>query len=280
MKKSTYTEEQVTTPCVGRSPARQSPMRVDRRASPRRPSTSGRRSTAAWVAVLNVNPIGTQHRFARRVVVIERSAGRGVSGSSPCWRYGGAIAIRGAAQRSLRQLRTSSSAAYAATRCWSAIGRPSSEERTRKLLSSLPLLAGLAHWTMSAAGSSVKPRKQAFSMIQWRLVHDRGFSGWLGTLSTNSCTRVRALSRRLLARPRPAFPLGPRAASHPASRPGPGGALGIPRTWEIAGLPAIIRRAGPEAERRTVEFFENGHRQPQYPPGLCAGGDAVHELVR
>lgn len=56
----------------------------------------------------------------------------------------------------------------------------------------------------------------------------------------------------------PALPPAPAPFSAPALRPGSGGAFGIPRHWEIAGLPAIIRRAGPEAERRTVEFFETG----------------------
>lgn len=56
----------------------------------------------------------------------------------------------------------------------------------------------------------------------------------------------------------PALPPAPAPFSAPVLPQGPGGALGIPRTWEIAGLPAIIRRAGPEAERRTVEFFETG----------------------
>ena len=56
----------------------------------------------------------------------------------------------------------------------------------------------------------------------------------------------------------PALPPAPAPFSAPALPQRPGGALGIPRTWEIAGLPVIIRRAGPEAERRTIEFFETG----------------------
>ena len=54
----------------------------------------------------------------------------------------------------------------------------------------------------------------------------------------------------------PALPPAPAPFSAPMLPQGPGAALGVPRTWEIAGLPAIIRRAGPEAERRTIEFFE------------------------
>lgn len=56
----------------------------------------------------------------------------------------------------------------------------------------------------------------------------------------------------------PALPPAPAPFTAPTLPPGSGGALGIPRSWEIAGLPPIIRRAGPEAERRTVEFFETG----------------------
>lgn len=54
----------------------------------------------------------------------------------------------------------------------------------------------------------------------------------------------------------PALPPAPAPFSAPILPHGAAGALGVPRTWEMAGLPAIIRRAGPEAERRTVEFFE------------------------
>jgi site-specific recombinase XerD len=35
----------------------------------------------------------------------------------------------------------------------------------------------------------------------------------------------------------------------------PSGGAGLPRSWEVEGLPAIIRRAGGEAERRTLDFF-------------------------
>jgi integrase/recombinase XerD len=46
----------------------------------------------------------------------------------------------------------------------------------------------------------------------------------------------------------------------PFTAPSSPTALGVPRAWEIEGLPQIIRRAGPEAERRTIEFFEKGVR--------------------
>lgn len=56
--------------------------------------------------------------------------------------------------------------------------------------------------------------------------------------------------------PPPALPPAPAPFTAPASPD----ALGVPRAWEVEGLPQIIRRAGPEAERRTLEFFETGVR--------------------
>lgn len=58
--------------------------------------------------------------------------------------------------------------------------------------------------------------------------------------------------------PLPALP--PVPLSYTASAPDAGDMFGIPRGWEVEGLPQIIRRAGPEAERRTLEFFETGIR--------------------
>ena len=58
--------------------------------------------------------------------------------------------------------------------------------------------------------------------------------------------------------PAPALPppatLAPVAAS-PA-------ALVLPGGWQIEGLPAIVRRAGPQAAERTVEFFTAQIRNP------------------
>lgn len=56
--------------------------------------------------------------------------------------------------------------------------------------------------------------------------------------------------------PPPVLPPAPAPFTAPSSPT----ALGVPRAWEIEGLPQIIRRAGPEAERRTIEFFEEGVR--------------------
>ena len=55
--------------------------------------------------------------------------------------------------------------------------------------------------------------------------------------------------------PLPALPPAPLPFTAPAPETG---TLGIPRGWHVEGLPSIIRRAGPEAERRTLEFFETG----------------------
>ena len=52
------------------------------------------------------------------------------------------------------------------------------------------------------------------------------------------------------------LPVLPPAPAH-FTAPSPD-ALGVPRAWELEGLPQIIRRAGPEAERHTLEFFETG----------------------
>ena len=54
----------------------------------------------------------------------------------------------------------------------------------------------------------------------------------------------------------PALPPAPAPFTVPASPD----ELGVPRVWEIEGLPQIIRRAGRQAERRTLEFFETGIR--------------------
>ncbi|MEO7274459.1 MAG: site-specific integrase [Vicinamibacterales bacterium] len=54
--------------------------------------------------------------------------------------------------------------------------------------------------------------------------------------------------------PLPALPPAPVPFTAPASPD----MLGVPRAWEVQGLPQIVRRAGPEAERRTLEFFETG----------------------
>ena len=50
--------------------------------------------------------------------------------------------------------------------------------------------------------------------------------------------------------------------------------------WQIEGLPATIRRAGPQAAERTVEFFHRPDPQPAYPRGVRHGRDAVLYLVR
>ena len=54
--------------------------------------------------------------------------------------------------------------------------------------------------------------------------------------------------------PPPALPPAPAPFTVPASPD----ELGVPRVWGIEGLPQIIRRAGRQAERRTLEFFETG----------------------
>lgn len=56
--------------------------------------------------------------------------------------------------------------------------------------------------------------------------------------------------------PPPVLPPAPLPFSAPA--PDGGELRGIRRNWEVEGLPQIIRRAGPEAERRTLEFFGTG----------------------
>jgi integrase/recombinase XerD len=54
----------------------------------------------------------------------------------------------------------------------------------------------------------------------------------------------------------PALPTTPPPFSTRAFPTAPDvGARSLPRGWEVAGLPGIIQRAGPEAERRTLSFF-------------------------
>jgi site-specific recombinase XerD len=53
--------------------------------------------------------------------------------------------------------------------------------------------------------------------------------------------------------PRPALPVPEVVA--PVPLPSDGGSLAIQGGWEINGLPEIIRRAGPKASHRTLEFF-------------------------
>ena len=54
--------------------------------------------------------------------------------------------------------------------------------------------------------------------------------------------------------PPPAPTLAPVAA--------PPAALVVPGGWQIEGLPDIVRRAGPQAAERTVEFFIAQIRNP------------------
>ena len=42
----------------------------------------------------------------------------------------------------------------------------------------------------------------------------------------------------------------------------PPAALVVPGGWQIEGLPDIVRRAGPQAAERTVEFFTAQIRNP------------------
>ena len=58
--------------------------------------------------------------------------------------------------------------------------------------------------------------------------------------------------------PTPALP--PPAALAPVSAPS--AALVLPGGWQIEGLPDTVRRAGPQAAERTVEFFTAQIRNP------------------
>ncbi len=60
--------------------------------------------------------------------------------------------------------------------------------------------------------------------------------------------------------PPPAPALPPPEALAPAAAPP--AALVLPGGWQIEGLPATIRRAGPQAAERTVEFFTAQIRNP------------------
>ena len=60
--------------------------------------------------------------------------------------------------------------------------------------------------------------------------------------------------------PPPAPALPPPEALAPAAAPP--AALVLPGGWQIEGLPATIRRAGPQAAKRTVEFFTAHIRNP------------------
>ena len=73
----------------------------------------------------------------------------------------------------------------------------------------------------------------------------------------------KALLPYLVALPlsfQPALPPALPPAPAPFTVPASSDELGVPRVWEIEGLPQIIRRAGRQAERRTLEFFETGIR--------------------
>ena len=60
--------------------------------------------------------------------------------------------------------------------------------------------------------------------------------------------------------PQPALTLQQLAAMAQVSAPPE--ALILPGGWQIEGLPATIRRAGPQAAERTVEFFTAQIRNP------------------
>ena len=60
--------------------------------------------------------------------------------------------------------------------------------------------------------------------------------------------------------PQPALTLQQPAALAPVSAPPK--ALVLPGGWQIEGLPAMVRRAGPQAAVRTVEFFTAQIRNP------------------
>ena len=60
--------------------------------------------------------------------------------------------------------------------------------------------------------------------------------------------------------PQPALTLQQPAALAPVSAPPK--ALVLPGGWQIEGLPAMVRRAGPQAAVRTVEFFTAQIRSP------------------
>ena len=50
--------------------------------------------------------------------------------------------------------------------------------------------------------------------------------------------------------------------TRPTPPPAPPAALVVPGGWQIEGLPDIVRRAGPQAAERTVEFFTAQIRNP------------------
>ena len=50
--------------------------------------------------------------------------------------------------------------------------------------------------------------------------------------------------------------------TRPTPPPAPPAALVLPGGWQIEGLPDIVRRAGPQAAERTVEFFTAQIRNP------------------
>ena len=58
---------------------------------------------------------------------------------------------------------------------------------------------------------------------------------------------------------RPTPPPAPAALAPVAAPPA---ALVVLRGWQIEGLPDIVRRAGPQAAERTVEFFTAQIRNP------------------
>ena len=76
--------------------------------------------------------------------------------------------------------------------------------------------------------------------------------------------------------PTPALP-PPDALAPVAAAPA---ALVLSGGWQIEGLPATIRRAGPQAAERTVEFFTAQIRNPHTRAGVRHGRDAVLYLVR
>ena len=65
----------------------------------------------------------------------------------------------------------------------------------------------------------------------------------------------------ILPTPPPSPTLQQPAALAPVSAPTE--ALILPGGWSVEGLPATVRRAGPQAAERTVEFFTAQIRNPQ-----------------
>ena len=57
-------------------------------------------------------------------------------------------------------------------------------------------------------------------------------------------------------------------------------ALTVAGGWELSGLPPLVRRAGPRAAERLVEFFTAQIRNPKYLRRLRRRRDAVLRLVR